>query len=109
LLAQAGNGVGDADRALELLQHAKDLGAVRPRAGVSDVKVIAAGFGRKAGGAVGGDAVAEYAVDALEIAGLAGLLRQFFVAPLAVEQDAHQAASPRASAAAFRIAAMLAR
>ena len=94
---------------VELLERAKDLRAVRPRAGVGDVEVIAAGLGRKAGGAVGGDAVAEHAVDALEIAGLAGLLRQLLVTPLAVEQDAHHAASPRASAAALRIAAMLAR
>ena len=109
LLAQAGNGVGDADRAVELFERTKDLRAVRPRAGVGDVEVIAAGLRRKAGGAVGGDAVAEHAIDTLEIAGLAGLLRQLLVTPLAVEKDAHHAASPRASAAALRIAAMLAR
>ena len=51
----------------------------------------------------------ECAVDALEGAGLAGLRGRVLVAPLAVDQHAHQAASPRASAAAWRIAAMLVR
>jgi hypothetical protein len=51
--------------------------------------VIAAGLGLEAGGAVGGDAVAERAVDALELAGLAGLLRQLALGPHAVDQYAH--------------------
>ena len=86
LLLQAGDRVGDRDRAVELLQRAIDQRAVRPRAAVRDIEVIAAGLGLEAGRAVGGDAAAEDAVGALELAGLAGLLRQFAVAPLAVDQ-----------------------
>ena len=71
--------------------------------------MIAPGLGLEAGRAVRRDAVAENAVDPLEIAGLAGFRRRILVAPLAVDQNAHQAASPRASAAAWRIAAMFVR
>ena len=71
--------------------------------------MIAPGLGLKARRAVGGDPVAKDAVDALEIAGVAGFLRQVLVAPFAVDQNTHQAASPRTSAAAWRIAAMLVR
>ena len=74
-----------------------------------DVEMIAPGLGLETGRAVGGDAVAEAAVGAPELAAGAGFLRQLAVAPGAVDQDTHQAASPRASAAALRIAAILAR
>src|ERR1700723_2991806 len=109
LFAQARNGDGDADDAGELLESEKNLCAVRPRAGIGDIEVIASGLGRKAGRTVGRDAVAEHAVHALEIAGLADLVDRIFVAPLAVDQHTHYAASPRTSAAAWRIAAMFAR
>jgi hypothetical protein len=49
LLPQSGNGIGDADRVAEFFQCAKDLRAVRPRAGVGDIEMIAAGFGLEAG------------------------------------------------------------
>ena len=94
---------------LELLERAVDQRAVRPRAAVRDIEVIAPGLGLEAGRAVGRDAVAEAAVGALEFAARAGFLRQLAVAPRAVDQNAHYAASPRAIAAALRIAAMLAR
>ncbi len=73
-----------------------------------DIEVIAPGLGLEAGRAVGGDAIAEAAIGAAKFAGLAGLLDQLLVAPLAVDQNAHYAASPRTSAAALRIAAILA-
>ena len=59
---------------VELFQREENLRAVRPRAGIGDIEVIAPGLGRKAGRTVGGDAVAEHAVHALEIAGFADLL-----------------------------------
>src|SRR5262249_58910504 len=77
------------DRALELLERAVDQGAVRPRAGMRDVEMVARRLRLEAGGAVRRDAVAEAAVGALELAGLAGLLRQLLVAPDAVDQYAH--------------------
>src|SRR5262252_4746871 len=58
-----------------------------------DVEMIARRLGREAGGAVRRDAVAEAAVDALELAALAGLLRQLLVAPDAVDQYAHGSTS----------------
>ena len=110
LVAQARDRDRDADRAGELLQRQINLRAMRPRAGIGDIEVIAPGLGRKARRAVRRDAVAEDAVDALKIAGLAGFRRRVLVAvPFAVDQHAHYAASPRSSAAAWRIAAMLAR
>ena len=109
LFAQARDSDGDADEAGELLECEKNLRAVRPRTGIGDIEVIAPGLGRKAGRTVGRDAVAEYAVHALEIAGFADLVDRIFVAPLAVNQHTHYAASPRTSAAAWRIAAMFAR
>src|ERR1041385_2439094 len=90
LLAQPGNRIGDADRALQLLQGEKDQRAVRPWAVPRHVEVITAGLRLVAGAAVGGNAVAKCAFDALEVAARAGLLRQFLVlAPAAVDQDAH--------------------
>ncbi len=89
LLTDAGHRIGDADRAFELLDRAVDEGAMRPRAVMRDVEVIAAGLRLETGRAVGGDAVAEAAVDALELAVLRVLDRQFLVAPLAVDQNAH--------------------
>ena len=52
LLPQSGDGIGDRDRAFELLDRAIDQRAVRPRTAVRDVEVIAAGFGLEAGGPV---------------------------------------------------------
>src|SRR5262249_51030754 len=109
LLAQARNRDGDTDDPGQLLEREVNLGAVRPRARIGDIEVIASGLGRKAGRAVRGDAVAEHAVHALEITGLADLVDRILVAPLAVYQHTHYAASPRTSAAAWRIAAMFAR
>ncbi len=54
---------------VELLERAVDQRAVRPRAAVRDIEMIAPGLGLEAGRAVGGDAVAEAAVGALELAG----------------------------------------
>src|SRR5262249_50466413 len=75
----------------ELLDRAVDQGAVRPRAIVCDIKVVASRFGLEAGGAVGGDAVAEAAVDALELAVGRIFDRQLFVAPLTGGLHAHVA------------------
>ena len=71
--------------------------------------MIAPGFGLEARRTIRGDPVAEDAVDPLEIAGGTGFLRQVLVAPFAIDQNTHQAASPRTSAAAWRIAAILVR
>src|SRR6185312_4725919 len=109
VLAQARNGVSDRDRVRKILDGAVDQGAVRPRTAVRDIQMVAPGLGLEAGRAVGGDDAAETAVGAAEVAGLAGLFRQLLIRPFAVDQNAHQAASPRASAAALRIAAILAR
>jgi hypothetical protein len=107
-LAQAGHGDGDADRAFEFFQREKNLRAMGPRAGVGDVEVIAPSLSRKTRRPVGGDLVAKHAVNPLEIAGLADLCRVILITPLAVHEDSHYAASPRASDAAWRIAAMFA-
>ena len=74
-----------------------------------DVEVVASGLRLEAGGAVGGDAVAETAVGAAEVAAGPGFLRKLAVPPGPLDENAHYAASPRASAAALRMAAMLAR
>ncbi len=76
---------------------------------MGDVEVIAAGLGLESGRAIHRDAVAKAAVRAAEVAARPGFLRQLAVAPGAVDEDAHYAASPRASAAALRMAAMFAR
>ena len=109
LLAKPRNGDGEADRTIQFLKREIDLRAVRPRAGVGDIEVIAPGLGFEAGRAVSCDAVAKGAVHPLEIAGLAGFRGRVLVSPLAVDQHAHQAASPRARAAAWRIAAIFVR
>src|SRR5262245_21665543 len=109
LLPQSRDRIGDRDRAGEVLDRTVDQGAVRPRAAVGDVEVIASGLGLASGRAVRRDAVAHAAGGAAEVAAAAGFLRQLAVAPGAVDQNAHYAASPRASAAALRMAAMLAR
>ena len=108
-LAQARYSNRYADGAGKFLQSQIDLRAMRPRAGIGHVEVIAPGFGFEAGRAVGGDPVAENTVDPLEITGAASFLRQILVAPFAVDQNTHQAASPRTSAAAWRIAAIFVR
>src|SRR5262249_35880508 len=89
LVLQPRDRIGDRDRALELLERAIDQGAMRPRARMRDVEVIAVRLGRKPRRAVRRDAVAKAAVDALELARLSGLLRQLLVAPDAVDQHAH--------------------
>src|ERR1700691_6569324 len=61
LITKPRNGDGNADRARELLQRAVDLGAMRPWAGVGDIKVIATGFRFEARRAIGGHALAERA------------------------------------------------
>ena len=62
---------------------------MRPRAAVRDIEMIAAGLGLEPRRAVRGDAIAEHAVDAFELAGLAGLLRELAVRPFAVDEYAH--------------------
>src|SRR5262249_50099313 len=57
--------------------------------GVRDIEMVARRLRLEAGRAVGGDTVAEAAVDALEVAALAGLLRQLLVAPDTVDQYTH--------------------
>ena len=52
-------GVGDGDDAIEVLERAEQLGAVRPRAADRGIQVIARRLGLEAGRAVGGDEVAE--------------------------------------------------
>jgi hypothetical protein len=89
LAALAGNGIGHADGALELLQCAEDQRPVRPGAAMRDVEMVAPRLRLESGGAVGRDAVAEPAVDALERAVLAGFRGEILVAPLAVHQDSH--------------------
>src|SRR5262249_22781076 len=76
LLPQSGDGIGDRDRAFELLDRSIDQRAVRPRTAVRDVEVVAPGFGLEAGRPVSRDAVAEAAVGAPELAAGAGFLRQ---------------------------------
>ena len=93
VLLEAGDRIGDGNEALELLDRAIDQRAMRPRAAVRDIKMIAAGLGLEARRAVRGDAVAEHAVHALELAGLAGFLRQFAVGPFAVDEYAHDTAA----------------
>src|SRR6185312_16073675 len=98
------------DGAGKLLQREVDQRAVCPWAAMRGVKMIAASLRLEAGRAVRGDAVAECAVHALKIAGLPGLRGGVFVGvPLSVNQHTHQAASPRTSAAAWRIAAIFLR
>src|SRR5207253_40494 len=89
LLAQSRDAVRDREGALQLLQREKDQHAVRPRAVPCHVEVIAAGLGLVARRAIGGDAITKHALDALEFAAGAGLLRQLLLAPDAVDQDAH--------------------
>src|SRR5439155_10509174 len=89
LLAQTRNGVRHRKCALQFLEREEDQHPVRPRAVPSHVQVIAACLGLVARRAVGGDAVAKHALDALELARRAGLLRQLLLAPGAVDQDAH--------------------
>src|SRR5438067_5197299 len=62
---------------------------MRPRAVPRHIDVIPAGLGLVARRAIGGDAIAKHALDALEFAGRPGLLRQLLLAPGAVDQDAH--------------------
>src|SRR5262249_62336087 len=95
LRAQPRHGIGDGDGAVELLERAVDQRAVRPRTAVGDVEVVASGLRLEAGGAVGGDAVAEAAVGALELAAGAGLLRQLPVPPRPRGPHAPPRASPR--------------
>ena len=73
------------------------------------VEVVASRLGLESRRPVSRDAVAEAAVGAPELAVGSGFLRQLAVMPDTVDQNTHQAASPRASAAAFRIASMFAR
>jgi hypothetical protein len=94
VIFQPGDRVSNRDRAVEFLERAIDQGAMRPRAAVCDIKVIAAGLRLEARRAVRADAVAELAFRAAECAVPAGFLRQFFVAPHAVDQHTHQV-SPR--------------
>ncbi len=93
VLLEAGDRIGDGNQSLELLDRAIDQRAMRPRAAVRDIKMIAAGLGLEARRAVRGDAIAEHAVDALELAGLAGFLRQLAVGPFAVDKYAHDTAA----------------
>jgi hypothetical protein len=86
---QAGDRIGDGNQAIELLQRAIDQGAVCPRAAMRHIEVIAARLGLEARRAVGGNAAVKHAVGPLELPGLAGLLRQLTVGPLAVDQNAH--------------------
>src|SRR5262249_11714149 len=109
LLPQSGDRIGDRDRAFELLDRAIDQRAMCPWAAIRDVEVIAPRFGLEPGRPIRRDAVPEAAVRALELAAGAGFLRQLAVAPRTFDQNAHYAASPPASAAALRMAAMLAR
>src|SRR5262249_25626609 len=94
LLAQARNRVRDGDRAFELLERPIDHGAMRPRAVMRDVEMIAARLGRKPGRAIGGDAVAKPAVDTLERAALGEFLRRIAFDPLTVAEIAHCANLP---------------
>src|SRR5207237_928121 len=90
LLAQAGNRIGDADCALELFQRQENQRAVRPRAVPGDVEMVATRFRLIAGQAVGADAIAKHALDALELAGPARFLRQLLVlAPCTFDQHSH--------------------
>jgi hypothetical protein len=74
VVAHEGVDDGDRDRLLEALEVAHQQDAVGPRARPRDVEVITAGLGRELGGAVGGDAAAEFGVRALEGAVLARLV-----------------------------------
>src|SRR5262249_14005900 len=106
LLLETRDGVGDRDRLLELLQRAIDQGAMRPRAAVRDVEVVAARLGLEAGRAVGRDAIAKPAVGAAELADAADFLGKLFVAPNALDQEAHvcpSKACKHASAALDRV------
>jgi hypothetical protein len=60
---------------------------------VRNIEVISPRLRVKAGGVVGCDTVAKSAVGALEVAGAADLLRKLFVAPAAVDENAHLSAS----------------
>src|SRR5947207_11102396 len=98
LQSQSRKRIGDGDRIVELLERAIDQRAVCPRTAVRDVEVIAPGLGLEAGRAVRRDAVAEAAVGAAELAAGASFLGKLAVPPRAVDDNAHYAASPRASA-----------
>src|SRR5262249_51574514 len=86
---QARNCVSDGDQAVELLEHAIDQGAVRPRAAVRDVKVIAPGLSLEPGRPIGSNAAAKSAVGAAKFSAAAGLLRKLLVAPSPVDQHTH--------------------
>ena len=83
-VAKPGYGDGDTDRTIELFERQIDLGTMRPRAGIGDIKMIASRFRLEPGRAVRRHAVAESAVETLEIAGLANFRRRFFITPFAV-------------------------
>ena len=104
LIPKPGDRVGDGDRAFQFLERAVDQGAVRPRAAVRHIEVIAAGLRLESRRTVGADAVAEPALGSAERAVLADLLRQFLVAPRAVDQHAHEFSPGRTLAA--RVAAV---
>jgi hypothetical protein len=48
VLLEAGDRIGDGNQSLELLDRAIDQRAVRPRAAMRDIKMIAAGLGLEA-------------------------------------------------------------
>jgi hypothetical protein len=56
---------------------------------MGDIKVIAAGLGLESRRAIRCDPIAESAFGATKFAGAADLLGQFFIAPCAVDQNAH--------------------
>jgi hypothetical protein len=89
---EARNCVSDRDQAVALLKRPIDQGAVRPRATVRDIEMVAARLGLESGRTVGRDAVAEPAVGAAELSEAAGLLREVLVTPNPLDQHAHEAA-----------------
>ena len=79
---------GNRNHALEALEDAEDQRPVRPRAGVGDEQVVAAGLGREAGACLIGDAIAELRLAAHEPTAVGrGVVP--VVVPDAVDQQAH--------------------
>src|SRR5205823_1219482 len=74
LLLEAGDRVRHANSILELLERAEDQGAVRPRAAVGNIEVIASRLRLESGRTICSDTTAKSAVGAMEFAAAAGFL-----------------------------------
>src|SRR5262249_43172032 len=95
LLSQSRDRVGNRDCVFQFLERTVDQRPMCPGTAVRDIKMVAAGFCLEPGRAVGGDSVAEHAVNTAKFAGTANLLGQFFIAPDAVDQNSHPRSLPR--------------